>query len=90
MADSGHLTPPPTSDANKQKIWTETKKRLDRFLPNLFSELFPVSESPKDEPPTSDKEAGETPETSTSANSGETNEKQQEESSPSPSPADVD
>jgi brefeldin A-resistance guanine nucleotide exchange factor 1 len=90
MADSGHLTPPPTSDANKQKIWTETKKRLDRFLPSLFSELFPVSESPKDEPPTSDKEAGETPENSASANSGETNEKQQEESSPSPSPADVD
>lgn len=88
MADSGHLTPPPTSDPNKQKIWTETKKRLDRFLPNLFSELFPVSEAQKEAPPTSAQDNGDN--TEKSAVPDESNEKQQEQSSPSPSPADVD
>ncbi|KUL90825.1 hypothetical protein ZTR_00895 [Talaromyces verruculosus] len=88
MADSGHLIPPPTSDPNKQKIWTETKKRLDRFLPNLFSELFPVSESQKDVPTTSAQDSGDNTEKSTVPD--ESNEKQQEQSSPSPSPADVD
>ena len=43
MADSGYLTPPPFKDSNEEKIWTETKKRLDRFLPSLFDELFPIS-----------------------------------------------
>ena len=88
MADSDHLIRPPTSDPNKQKIWTETKKRLDRFLPNLFSELFPVSESQKDVPTTSAQDSGDTTEKSTLPD--ESNEKQQEQSSPSPSPADVD
>lgn len=42
MADSGYLAPPPTEDSSKEKIWVETSKRLDRFLPNLFEELFPT------------------------------------------------
>lgn len=88
MADSGHLTSTPTSDPTKQKIWAETKKRLDRFLPNLFSELFPASEAQKDMPPTPTQDNGENAEKST--NPDESNEKQQEQSSPSPSPADVD
>lgn len=88
MADSGHLTPPPTSDANKQRIWTETKKRLDRFLPNLFSELFPVSEPLKDVPTTSHEDSEEHAEKATVHD--DSNEKQQEQSSPSPSPADID
>uniref|UniRef100_A0A093VLR4 SEC7 domain-containing protein n=1 Tax=Talaromyces marneffei PM1 TaxID=1077442 RepID=A0A093VLR4_TALMA len=88
MADSGYLTPPPTSNANKQKIWTETKKRLDRFLPNLFSDLFPVPESQKDVPTASTQDNEEKAENPT--NPAELNEKQQEQSSPSPSPADVD
>lgn len=40
MADGGYLVPP-TQDATKEAIWTETKKRLDRFLPDLFKEIFP-------------------------------------------------
>jgi brefeldin A-resistance guanine nucleotide exchange factor 1 len=45
MADGGYLAPP-YQDPTKEKIWTETRKRLDRFLPHLFAEIFP--ESPKD------------------------------------------
>ncbi|KAK1146081.1 GDP/GTP exchange factor for ARF [Aspergillus melleus] len=40
MADGGYLVPP-SQDAAKETIWTETKKRLDRFLPDLFKEIFP-------------------------------------------------
>lgn len=40
MADGGHLVPP-SQDPNKAQIWVETKKRLERFLPALFVEIFP-------------------------------------------------
>ena len=40
MADSGYLVPP-AQDASKEEMWLETRKRLDRFLPNLFTEVFP-------------------------------------------------
>ncbi|KAL4887478.1 hypothetical protein BJY04DRAFT_204386 [Aspergillus karnatakaensis] len=50
MADLGHLVPP-SQDPSKDNIWSETKKRLDRFLPDLFKEIFP--EAPKEAlPPT--------------------------------------
>jgi golgi-specific brefeldin A-resistance guanine nucleotide exchange factor 1 len=42
MGDGGYLAPP-SQDPSKEKIWTETRKRLDRFLPNLFVEIFPES-----------------------------------------------
>ncbi|KAJ9269863.1 hypothetical protein DTO212C5_4037 [Paecilomyces variotii] len=42
MADGGYLAPP-YQDPTKEKIWTETRKRLDRFLPHLFTEIFPES-----------------------------------------------
>ncbi|KAL1955210.1 hypothetical protein VTO42DRAFT_8922 [Malbranchea cinnamomea] len=40
MADGGYLAPP-NQDPSKEKIWVETQRRLDRFLPELFSEIFP-------------------------------------------------
>jgi brefeldin A-resistance guanine nucleotide exchange factor 1 len=40
MADGGYLAPP-SKDPTKEKIWVETRKRLERFLPNLFAEIFP-------------------------------------------------
>lgn len=40
MADGGYLVPP-SQDPSKEEIWTETRKRLGRFLPDLFSEIFP-------------------------------------------------
>ncbi|KAL3472092.1 hypothetical protein BJX99DRAFT_11435 [Aspergillus californicus] len=50
MADVGHLVPP-TQDPSKETIWKETKKRLERFLPDLFKEIFP--DAPKETPPVS-------------------------------------
>ena len=46
MADGGYLTPP--ADHEKpSEIWEETWKRVDRFLPSLFQEVFPeVKASP--------------------------------------------
>lgn len=56
MADGGLLVPP-SQDPNKEKIWAETRKRLERFLPELFLEIFPdASLSTQDKfksPPTS-------------------------------------
>ncbi|KAF7591223.1 GDP/GTP exchange factor for ARF [Aspergillus hancockii] len=40
MADGGYLVSP-SQDASKEQTWTETKKRLERFLPDLFKEIFP-------------------------------------------------
>jgi brefeldin A-resistance guanine nucleotide exchange factor 1 len=50
MADQGHLAPP-HQDPSKENIWTETKKRLERFLPDLFEEVFPDVPAPKENPP---------------------------------------
>jgi golgi-specific brefeldin A-resistance guanine nucleotide exchange factor 1 len=40
MGGAGYLSPPSENPEN-EKTWTETKKRLDRFLPDLFSDVFP-------------------------------------------------
>ena len=40
MADGGYLIPP-SQDASKERIWIETRRRLERFLPSLFPEIFP-------------------------------------------------
>ncbi|KAJ5558509.1 hypothetical protein N7535_008723 [Penicillium sp. DV-2018c] len=45
MADSGYLVPP-SQDPSKEELWVETQKRLGRFLPDLFVEIFP--EAPKE------------------------------------------
>ncbi|KAL5051851.1 hypothetical protein BDW71DRAFT_1418 [Aspergillus fruticulosus] len=52
MADQGHLVPP-SQDPSTENIWTETKKRLERFLPDLFKEIFPEVPAPKENPPVS-------------------------------------
>jgi brefeldin A-resistance guanine nucleotide exchange factor 1 len=38
MASSGYLVPP-SDDSSKEHLWTETWKRIDRFLPDLRSDL---------------------------------------------------
>ncbi|KAJ5620387.1 hypothetical protein N7510_004371 [Penicillium lagena] len=45
MADGGYLVPP-SQDPSKEEMWLETRKRLGRFLPDLFAEIFP--EAPKE------------------------------------------
>jgi brefeldin A-resistance guanine nucleotide exchange factor 1 len=40
MASSGYLVHPKT-DPSKGEIWTETWKRIDRFLPDLRQEVLP-------------------------------------------------
>lgn len=52
MSSSGYLVPP-SQDPSKEKLWTETWKRIDRFLPDLKSELAleepPAAEKQKEE-----------------------------------------
>lgn len=38
MASSGYLVPP-QEDPSQEKLWVETWKRIDRFLPDLRNEL---------------------------------------------------
>lgn len=38
MSSSGYLVPP-SEDPSQEKLWTETWKRLNRFLPDLRKEL---------------------------------------------------
>ncbi|KAL8831453.1 MAG: hypothetical protein Q9191_000864 [Dirinaria sp. TL-2023a] len=57
MADGGYLVPP-SENERPSEIWEETSKRVDRFLPDLFREVFP---QPKAPPPTERHEAQEEP-----------------------------
>ena len=40
MGGAGYLSRPSENPEN-EKMWIETKKKLDRFLPDLFSDVFP-------------------------------------------------
>lgn len=42
MSNGGYLVPPEdTAKGTSSEIWEETWKRVDRFLPSLFVEIFP-------------------------------------------------
>lgn len=45
MVDGGYLIPP-SENAKNSEIWEETWKRVDRFLPNLYTEIFPEAHPP--------------------------------------------
>ncbi len=45
MADGGYLVPPLAGEKGSE-IWIETWKRVDRFLPDLFAEIFPKMHHP--------------------------------------------
>lgn len=49
MASSGFLVSP-RQDASKEKLWNETWKRIDRFLPELKSDLALEEPSSVEEP----------------------------------------
>ena len=48
MADGGFIQPP-SKDQPPTELWTETCKRIDRFLPNLIAEIFPQVNAPEPE-----------------------------------------
>ena len=59
MSSSGFLVPP-QQDRSKEKLWVETWKRLDRFLPDLRKELeLDPKEDLKEEPKVEESVAGE-------------------------------
>ncbi|MCJ1477728.1 GDP/GTP exchange factor for ARF [Lambiella insularis] len=40
MANGGYLIPP-SENPKSARLWQETQKRLERFLPGMFQEIFP-------------------------------------------------
>jgi brefeldin A-resistance guanine nucleotide exchange factor 1 len=47
MSNGGFLAPP-SEKPEQEVLWNETWKRINRFLPNFFAELFPgESQKPK-------------------------------------------
>ncbi|KAF1955729.1 Sec7-domain-containing protein [Byssothecium circinans] len=49
MANGGFLAPP-DEEPEREELWVETWKRINRFLPNFFAELFPEeAKKPKGE-----------------------------------------
>lgn len=40
LSDGGFLAPP-NEKPEQEELWNETWKRIDRFQPELFKELFP-------------------------------------------------
>ena len=51
MADGGYLVPP-SEDPQQAMLWIETWKRLERFLPGMFREIFPEKTNPPPQPVT--------------------------------------
>lgn len=48
MADGGFIQPP-SDGSPPTELWDETCKRVDRFLPDLISEIFPQVTAPPPE-----------------------------------------
>jgi golgi-specific brefeldin A-resistance guanine nucleotide exchange factor 1 len=48
MSSSGYLVPP-KKDPSQEKLWAETWKRIDRFLPDLRNELALEEPTPIEE-----------------------------------------
>lgn len=75
---------PPSQDPTKEKIWSETKKRLERFVPDLFADIFPDTDTniaSKQPVPAPAESSNETPPQETINEGGST--------SPNPDPAEA-
>lgn len=57
MSSSGYLVPPSKNPA-QEKLWTETWRRIDRFLPELRNELALEEEAKIEEAQHATLEAG--------------------------------
>jgi brefeldin A-resistance guanine nucleotide exchange factor 1 len=55
MSNGGFLAPP-DEKPEQEELWKETWKRINRFLPGLFGELFPEVETKKAVPVRQDRE----------------------------------
>lgn len=49
MANQGFLVPP-TENPSHSTLWEETSERLDKFLPGMFQELFPATNTSEPQP----------------------------------------
>ena len=49
MADGGFLVPPEPGSPSTE-LWTETSRRVERFLPGLIAELFPQAKASPPDP----------------------------------------
>ena len=56
MSSSGYLVPP-SQKPEQEKLWTETWKRIDRFLPDLKSEVLPDGSKEEETPAVTSPEA---------------------------------
>lgn len=41
VMSNGGVLAPPDENPEREELWNETWKRINRFLPNFFAELFP-------------------------------------------------
>ena len=41
VMSNGGVLAPPDENPEQEELWNETWKRINRFLPNFFAELFP-------------------------------------------------
>ncbi|KAH9883841.1 Sec7-domain-containing protein [Xylariomycetidae sp. FL2044] len=79
MSSSGYLVPP-SKDPSQEKLWVETWKRIDRFLPDLRNELAledPETGETAEAAPTSDESAKPTAEEKGEQSSGEDDDEQE-------------
>jgi golgi-specific brefeldin A-resistance guanine nucleotide exchange factor 1 len=53
MSSTGLLVSP-AKEPSKEKLWSETWKRIDRFLPDLKNDLMPEEEDAAKEQPKSE------------------------------------
>ena len=57
MSNGGYLAPP-DEHPEREELWNETWKRINRFQPHLFAELFPEEAGKPARPRTSKDERG--------------------------------
>ena len=66
MANGGYLAPP-SENPQYARLWEETWKRLERFLPGMFHEIFPEPSPTVVEPPHTEKVRSKAEDTSVEA-----------------------